>query len=287
MIVAVCGGDERQVRLARLLLGDGHCVRLLGLDRVGAPEGARCFEAAGAAIAGADCVILPLPAMGRRGYLNTPLAGRDYELAELFADAAPGQLFCGGMLRGETRLMAESAGVRLIDYYEREELLALNSAATAEGAIAELLTDTERILCRRRVLILGWGRIAKALAPRLAALGAIVTAAARKPGDLAWIRAQGYAAADIRALGGNLGGFELVINTVPALVLTAARLAELEPDTLILDLASKPGGTDFEAARAFGIRARLAPGLPGRWSPETAAEAVRLAVYNIIGELRT
>ena len=53
-------------------------------------------------------------------------------------------------------------------------------------------------------------------------------------------------------------------------------------NSIILDLASAPGGTDFEAARAFGIRALTAPGLPGKWSPQTAAEAVRDAVYNIL-----
>ena len=72
------------------------------------------------------------------------------------------------------------------------------------------------------------------------------------------------------------------INTVPAPMLTAARVAGMKPDALILDLASAPGGTDFEAARAFGIRALTAPGLPGKWSPQTAAEAVRDAVYNIL-----
>ena len=71
-------------------------------------------------------------------------------------------------------------------------------------------------------------------------------------------------------------------NTVPAAMLTAARVAGMKPDALILDLASAPGGTDFEAARAFGIRALTAPGLPGKWSPQTAAEAVRDAVYNIL-----
>ncbi len=74
----------------------------------------------------------------------------------------------------------------------------------------------------------------------------------------------------------------IVINTVPAPMLTAARVAGMKPDALILDLASAPGGTDFEAARAFGIRALTAPGLPGKWSPQTAAEAVRDAVYNIL-----
>lgn len=72
---------------------------------------------------------------------------------------------------------------------------------------------------------------------------------------------------------------DIVVNTAPALVLTASRLTELPEGALVLDLASAPGGTDFDAARAFGIRALTAPGLPGKWSPDAAAAAVRDAIY--------
>ena len=53
----------------------------------------------------------------------------------------------------------------------------------------------------------------------------------------------------------------------------------LPEGALVLELASAPGGTDFDAARAFGIRALTAPGLPGKWSPDAAAAAVRDALY--------
>ena len=154
--------------------------------------------------------------------------------------------------------------------------------ATAEGAIGVLLGETERTLWRSRVLVTGWGHVARALAPRLAALGAEVCVCARSPGARAWIAAEGLEALGLPELQDALPGCGIVINTVPAPMLTAARVAGMKPDALILDLASAPGGTDFEAARAFGIRALTAPGLPGKWSPQTAAEAVRDAVYNIL-----
>ena len=132
------------------------------------------------------------------------------------------------------------------------------------------------------VLVTGWGHVARALAPRLAALGAGVCVCARSPGARAWIAAEGLEALGLPELQDALPGCGIVINTVPAPMLTAARVAGMKPDALILDLASAPGGTDFEAARAFGIRALTAPGLPGKWSPQTAAEAVRDAVYNIL-----
>jgi dipicolinate synthase subunit A len=52
----------------------------------------------------------------------------------------------------------------------------------------------------------------------------------------------------------------------------------------VVDLASKPGGVDFEAARELGIKTVHALSLPGIWAPETAAAAIKEAVCNILEE---
>ena len=46
----------------------------------------------------------------------------------------------------------------------------------------------------------------------------------------------------------------------------------------ILDIASKPGGTDFACARECGIRADLALGLPGKYAPKESAYILDRAV---------
>ena len=40
----------------------------------------------------------------------------------------------------------------------------------------------------------------------------------------------------------------------------------------IIDIASAPGGVDYEAAGALGIAAKLCLGLPGKYAPKTAGE---------------
>lgn len=286
MIFAVCGGDERQVRLARQLMDEGHSARVFALEVAALPTGVRHCETAVQAVRDADCVVLPLPATAKRGYLNAPLATEDHCVGEIFGALSPGQLVCAGMPNAELRMMADSVGARLVDYFAREELLAVNAVATAEGAIGVLLDDMDSVLWKKRALVMGWGRLGKAVAPRLKGLGMSVAVSARNEGDMAWIESFGFDALDTRSLGGEMGQFDLVVNTIPAPVLTAGKLAELEPDSVIIDLASKPGGTDFEAARAFGLRAIHALSLPGRWAPETAADAIRMALYNIIEEVK-
>lgn len=62
------------------------------------------------------------------------------------------------------------------------------------------------------------------------------------------------------------------------------RLAALRPGSLIVDLASRPGGTDFAAARRLGLTALHALSLPAACAPETAGEFVAQTVCEILRE---
>lgn len=135
-----------------------------------------------------------------------------------------------------------------------------------------------------RALVMGAGRLGKVLCQQLKGLGAEVTAAARKYADLAWISAWGCRPLRSDPLAGQLADYDLIINTVPALLLDREALTGLKPGCLVIDLASRPGGVDFEAARELGVKAIHALGLPGKVAPVTAGRAVRDAVYHILSE---
>ena len=133
--------------------------------------------------------------------------------------------------------------------------------------------------------MLGCGRISRALAPRLVALGAKVSVAARKWAHLAWAESWGCTGEQIGQLEGWLCGYDLVINTVPAPVLGEAQLADLKPGCLVIDLASKPGGVDFQAAARLGVKAIWALSLPGKVAPVTAGKCIQTTIYNILHEM--
>lgn len=156
---------------------------------------------------------------------------------------------------------------------------------TAEGAVQVAMEELPFTLHSARVLILGFGRVGKLTAHRMGALGAKVTVAAKAYEDLSWAAAYGYETVRLEALGCELGGFDLILNTIPALVLDRQRLRWVTPKAFLLDLASAPGGVDRTAAEEFGLRVLSAPGLPGRTAPVTAAAAIRDAVYHILWEL--
>ena len=232
----------------------------------------------------ADCVILPLPVMAEHGILNSKLSDRRVPLQLIFQNLRPGQLVCAGKAPPEVRAMAEQAEVVFFDYFAREELEIANAVPTVEGAIQIAMEELPTTLFGTRVLVLGFGRLGKLLAHRLKGLGVNVTVAARSYGDLAWIQAYGCKSERMEQLDGWLGGYQLVINTVPARVLDRARLADLDEGTLVIDLASKPGGVDFEGAAQLGVKVIWALSLPGKVAPVTSGKIIRDTIYHILGE---
>ena len=160
-----------------------------------------------------------------------------------------------------------------------------NALPTAEGAIQIAMEELPITLHGARALVIGYGRLGRALAPRLAGLGARVSVAARKYADLAWAESFGFGTEHTGQLRPWLCGYDLVVNTVPARVLGEAELAELRPDCLVIDLASKPGGVDLDAAARLGKKVVWALSLPGKVAPVTAGRAIRTAIYNILSEL--
>lgn len=277
----IAGGDLRQLKLAALLEADGHTVHKQALEKAAPSEAA---PEPGMDAGRAHCVILPLP-VTRDGALNAPFAARPYQLSEVLDQLTPGQIVCGGLISEEVAEAAKARRLRLYDYYAREECKVLNAVPTAEGAIQVAMENMETTLHGARVLVIGFGRVGKLCAHRMAQLGARVTVAARDCAAWAWAEAYGYETEDARRLEYWLGAYELIINTVPALVLDRAHLARVQSTAVIIDLASSPGGVDFEAAKSMGVKALSLPGIPGRTAPVTAAKAIQTSIYNLLHEL--
>jgi len=162
-------------------------------------------------------------------------------------------------------------------YARSESFLVANAALTAEGAAA--LLSGELPLNGAKVLVLGYGRVGSLCCDALRAQGALVTAAARRTEGRAWAAARGCAAVDMGDIDAVLPQFDVIVNTVPAPVLSEERLRLAKPEALLLELASSPGGIDAAAAREQGLRYLAAPGLPGKYAPDRAARILLRAVY--------
>lgn len=251
----VVGHDARQRAAAQALRTAGY--------RVVGPETA----------AQADYVLLP---MSQERVSD--------EVARTLQAVRPGTLLLAGRPGAPVRRAVQEASLPMIDYLRRPELECLNAVPTAEGCLAMLLQLRQRTIWESDFLVLGYGRVGRAVARRLGLLGGHVTVAARSAEQRANARCAGHHAAALQALETILPAFDTVINTIPAMVLPRALLQKLPPEALIIDLASQPGGTDFAAAAELGIRAEHALALPGKCAPRTAGTLIAQTALAILEE---
>lgn len=286
--LAVIGGDVRQLWLARALAADGYEVAVCGADSQtgeGILGGAvRCVTLSDA-LGLCDAVILPLPYTSDGRRVNCPLGG-EILLSDVFGGVPRGTLILAGRVDDAVRALALSSGLEIEDYYEREDVCVANAIPTAEGAAAVAMTELPVTLHDAEVAILGFGRVARAVAYLLKGFGAKVTVAARRDDDLAWIRLYGYMPLRFSRINELCSGYDVIFNTVPARVIDDDFLsrfaAEPPPWKLIIDLASKPGGADPDAAKARGVKLIRALSLPGRVAPATSGLILRSGIAALL-----
>lgn len=281
----IVGGDLRNIKLANLLKEDGNRVNIYGFSGAGFELGMKEIENLQLAIDESDVVIGPLPCSNDNDTLNAPFHPEKVFINEVFKIMNKNQLFIAGRIGEKITHLAQVCNVYTVDILEREEMAVLNAIPTAEGAIQIAMEELPITLHDSSALILGFGRIGKILARMLQGLGVNVYAEARKYEDLAWIKSYSYKPVTLTELDNCLPEMDVIFNTIPHVVLDGDKLKRLKNDSLIIDLASKPGGVDFEKAKQLGIRFIWALSLPGKVAPVTAAKFIRDTVYNIIEEL--
>ncbi len=226
-----------------------------------------------------DAVVLPVLPLDGDGNLNTPCLGEKIQISTLVRLLKPNGIVLAG--RPDSRL-ADLCDREIIDYMAREELNLLNAIPTAEGAVQIALEELPVTLSGLPVLVVGCGRIGTALVGILRGFGADVTVAVRSSRGAAKARIFGAKSCPTDAMQTDFG---LVFNTAPAMIFGEELLKKFHRGTLFIDLASKPGGIDPEAAANHGIKAIWALGLPaGKTVPVTAGEIIADTVSGILEE---
>lgn len=171
----------------------------------------------------------------------------------------------------------------VFDYTKSEGFAAENAYVTAESALATAITLSEKSLINSSVLLTGYGRISKALHRYLSAFTTDITVSARNPLQRASACLNNAKAIDFDSLKAN-GNYDFIFNTVPHPVFNEEELSQISPKTLLIDLASFPGGVDKHIAKSKNINLITARGLPAKYSPETAGKIVAETVNTMIME---
>ncbi len=287
---AVLGGDLRHCAAAEELSRRGFDVYACGLctDYFRGAELKLC-DSMTEAVNGARAVILPLPASSDGELLNCPClkCSERTALAEIIGGMDGGAVLLGGRIPQNAADTAAARGIKVYDYFLSEKLQIKNAYITAEAALSIAMNSLDRCIKGARTAVIGSGRIARLLSDLLLKIGARVAVAARNADSLVYFGLAGCETLSTCAAGwyGELiSGFDVIFNTVPSPLFDRAFLERADKSTLLIELASAPGGIDVCSARELSSNVRWAPSLPGKYAPHSAGKLIAECVCEILGE---
>lgn len=274
--IVIIGGDKRQLYLYNRLLMEGFSVVAYDVPEVPVQQDISksiSYEQFAKLLNTCDIFILPIP-FSRDGGNTINSKSAVIMTDTLLSHMCSGTRLIGGCLNEAFLKKCNERKIITSDLMDNPSFELQNTIATAEGAIAEAITRSPMNLHRSRCLVTGYGKCSKAICGRLGGLHANVTVCARKKEQQISAFEQGFSFIDFGRLPAVAHQYDFIFNTVPSLVLTGEILQKLKKDTVIIDIASKPGGTDFEACSRFSVNASLCLSLPGKYSPKTSADII-------------
>lgn len=284
---AVVGGDLRQACLANSLIEHNmtNSVSCLFLNNeVELCNDINISNDYKFILANADIVIMGLPISLDNTYLNTPFSDEKIEIKELFKHINKTAFVLGGMSSHYIDSIAQEYDIEINDYFSREELAVLNAVPTAEGALEIAMKELPITIFGSTCMVIGFGRVGKALAKILLGCGANVIVAARTYEDLANAKINGCDTVMLKDFDNKLQNIDVLFNTAPAMIMNETCLKKINKSCLIIDLASKPGGVDFDMAKELGLKVVWALSLPGKVAPISAGNIILNTIINMIDE---
>lgn len=284
--VAIIGGDARQLEVIHKFSELDAGVTLIGFNNLNNQfSGITKSDLSPEALQDMDAVILPAVGTDDEGHVESIFSSGELSLLDEHIAALPkhAKVFTG-MAKPYLRTLCMKHSIELIELFNRDDVAIYNSIPTAEGAIMIAIQNTDITIHSSNCMVLGFGRTGITMARTLQGMGAKVQVGVNRPEYFARAAEMCMNPFYTEDLIHHVKQVDLLFNTIPSQIVTAQIIANLPHRAVIIDLASRPGGTDFRFAEKRGVKAMLAPGLPGIVAPKTAGRIMADTMSRIIME---
>lgn len=280
---AIIGGDLRQAYMFLDLIDKGYSVVVYGFSPSSIIKEDAFGKSLEEVMSSSRNLIIAIPFSVDKVHLKSQTNQADLTIENFINNLSSYHRIYGGSFNHELISSFDKKQVFYCDLMKKEEIMLYNSIATAEGAIAEALINSTCNLHDSSILVLGFGRCGKTLANKLKGLSENVNIAIRSSRARFEALTLGFNTVNFKDLKNHIDQFDFVFNTVPKLVLIDEILDKTKIDLTIIDIASSPGGIDYNYAEKINRNAKLCLGLPGKYSPKSSAEFLS---HCILSDLR-
>ncbi len=269
----ILGGDKRQRVLFDTLLSKGidtlYLPDKIALDEI---NSFACFSH----------IVLPVPVS--RDSVNIFSDNENFSLTldELAERLSQTHTVFGGSFPKKLKISLNEKNITYLDFLQNEDFLVSNAALTAQGALRLLLENTDSYIVGKSALIIGFGRVAIALASLLKAVGIDIYIAARSEEQLKKAARSGYKTVKLSNIGAYIYFFNYIFGSVPARVITRDAVSLIRDDALYFELASPPFSADKEDFAAENKRYIGGAALPGKYLSAASGKLIADCILSFI-----
>ena len=269
--ISFIGGDKRNLILSNLLEKEGFNIFRygLGIEKNSLLE---CTQ-------NSELIITAVPFSTDFENIYCPLDQIKLKVYDFINLLNKKTIVCGKISKQFITKLHENNN-KIVDIMANEQLALKNTIPTVEGIVKIIIENTDITIDDSNIAVLGFGRVGKRTAKILNCLGGNIFCYDIKEEAVANIKLCGYNVIDnIHEI---LNKMDIIVNTIPEVIIKKQVLQCINKKTFIIDVSSKPGGIDFEYANNNGYKVIHALGLPGKIAPITSAKYIKEIIQNLI-----
>lgn len=283
--VAIIGGDLRQIYIANLFNELSYSVITYELNNNLLTSEVKKANSLKEILNLSNIIITPIPfTRNNVNIFSTSKIPCNLKISDFITNIDSSKFIIGGNFPKNLTDYFKNNNIKYYDIMSDINISILNAIATAEGTILEAIKNSNKNLHQNNCLVIGYGKCAKVLAKKLIGLDANVCISARKEEDLNSALSFGFCSSHIKNLKYDVKNYDFIFNTVPHCILDEEILKEIDKETTIIDIASYPGGIDYDIAKKLNLNAHLCLGLPGKYAPKSSAKILVDAIIKLMSK---
>lgn len=285
MEVLILGGDSRYLEIIKNL-SSKHNIDLIGYKNIDTNDIIHNIDIDDLDISKYNIIIFPTNGVMDNNLINCYFNKEPIKLpTDILINTKDNVLIFSGINTPNLNNMLKIANKECNFLMNDLCIVKENAIPTVEGIIADIITNTDITINDSHVLVLGYGNIGRVLVEYLNMLGANTNVGIILNTDNELLKQKNinsFYTTDHERLIKEIKNNDIIINTVPQLIITDEDIKYINNDAYVLDISSHPHGINKSTLDKHHIKNKLYLGIPGKIAPKTAGKILIKKINHIM-----
>lgn len=282
MNVLVLGGDKRYLEIINNFKEKNYNIDLVGYKNT--IPNTNLLNVCDIDVCIYDIILFPISGVGKDFIIK---GDYEFQISENFLSKVnENVLIFSGTKTPNLDLLLKHSNRGAIILMEDNDIIKSNAIPTVEGILADIIMNTDITIKNSNVLVIGYGNIGSYLVDSLKKLGSNVIVSIKENRDKTILdekRIPNVFSSDKIKMNKCINECNIIINTVPTLIIDKEYIKNIRDDTYILDVSSYPHGIDIKELEKDNIKYKIYLGIPSKVAPKTSGLILTKKINTLIG----